>query len=139
MQNIGNATKAILYPWEKKLGHFFSLLKFIYSEKATKFWLHVLQSKVRWRFRKILWPSYMNFKVFDGGNIKCLCCMFSNHYFWCFFGALFWTLQNQLQSGNLQLLLHNDWPPTANACPFGFIVSTSSVIWPLQSEFKDNL
>ena len=38
-------------------------LKFIYSEKATKFCeifpllLTVLQSKVRGRFRKILWPS----------------------------------------------------------------------------------
>ena len=40
-----------------------TLLKFIYSEKARKFCeiftLHLMycQSKVRWRFRKILWPS----------------------------------------------------------------------------------
>ena len=40
------------------------LLTFIYSEKATKFWeifplllTTKLQSKVRGRFRKILWPS----------------------------------------------------------------------------------
>ena len=39
------------------------LLKFIYSEKATKFceltyfWLQYIRSKVRGRFRKILWPS----------------------------------------------------------------------------------
>ena len=39
-------------------------VKFIYSEKATKFCeisylllLQYTQSKVRWRFRKILWPS----------------------------------------------------------------------------------
>ena len=39
-------------------------LKLIYSEKATNFsksspyfWLQYIQSKVRWRFRKILWPS----------------------------------------------------------------------------------
>ena len=37
----------------------------IYSEKATKFaksspyfWPQYIQSKVRWKFRKILWPSW---------------------------------------------------------------------------------
>ena len=40
-----------------------TMLKFIYSEKATKFcetsifWLALHRTKVRWRFRKILWPS----------------------------------------------------------------------------------
>ena len=41
-----------------------SLLKFIYSEKATKFCKistlllsYVVPVKVRWRFRKMLWPS----------------------------------------------------------------------------------
>ena len=38
------------------------MIKFIYSEKATKFCeittlLQYIQTKVRWRFRKILWPS----------------------------------------------------------------------------------
>jgi hypothetical protein len=40
------------------------MLKFIYSEKATKFCeippyvcLYVQLTKVKWRFRKILWPS----------------------------------------------------------------------------------
>ena len=37
------------------------VLKFIYSEKATKsspyFWLALHRTKVRWRFRKMLWPS----------------------------------------------------------------------------------
>ena len=42
------------------------ILKFIYSEKATKFckiftlrniWLALHRTKVRWRFCKILWPS----------------------------------------------------------------------------------
>ena len=33
----------------------FCLLKLIYSEKAT--WLALHRTKVRWRFRKILWPS----------------------------------------------------------------------------------
>ena len=31
-----------------------TVVKFIYSEN---FWLQYIQSKVRWRFRKILWPS----------------------------------------------------------------------------------
>ena len=39
----------------------YAYIKFIYSEKATKFceifWLQYIQSKVMWRFRKILWPS----------------------------------------------------------------------------------
>ena len=41
-----------------------NVVKFIYSEKATKFvksppffWLVIHRTKVRWRFRKILWPS----------------------------------------------------------------------------------
>ena len=40
-----------------------AFLKFIYSEKATNFaksspyfWLALHRTKVRWRFRKILWP-----------------------------------------------------------------------------------
>ena len=34
------------------------LLKFIYSAKSSSyFWLQYIQSKVRGRFRKILWPS----------------------------------------------------------------------------------
>ena len=32
-------------------------LKFIFSEKATQFWLVLHTTKVRWRFRNILWPS----------------------------------------------------------------------------------
>ena len=42
----------------------FLMLKFIYSEKTTKFyeispyfWLALHRTKARWRFRKILWPS----------------------------------------------------------------------------------
>ena len=51
---------------QKVLNPFFynKLIKFIYSEKATKICeistllcLQVLQTKVRWRFRNILWPS----------------------------------------------------------------------------------
>ena len=52
--------RIILGPWAKKL-------KFIYSEKATKFWkiftlllsyvVPVKSILIRWRFRKILWPS----------------------------------------------------------------------------------
>ena len=41
----------------------FLMLKFIYSEKTTKFceispyfWLALHRTKARWRFRKILWP-----------------------------------------------------------------------------------
>ena len=40
------------------------LIKFIYSEKATKLceistllWLAMHRAKIRWRFRKIFWPS----------------------------------------------------------------------------------
>ena len=33
------------------------LVKFIYSEKATPFWLALHRPKLRWRFCKILWPS----------------------------------------------------------------------------------
>ena len=33
------------------------LIKFIYSYKATKFWLAIHRKKVRWSFCKILWPS----------------------------------------------------------------------------------
>ena len=41
----------------------FFIVKFIYSEKANfaksspYFWLQYIQSKVSWRFRKIVWPS----------------------------------------------------------------------------------
>ena len=39
-----------------------AFIKFIYSEKAIKFtytfdWHYIHRTKVRWRFRKILWPS----------------------------------------------------------------------------------
>ena len=47
-------------------------LKFIHSEKATKFvkfspyfWLQYIQSKVRWRFRKIFWPSQNIWTLWD--------------------------------------------------------------------------
>ena len=50
--------------WNRKwsLDNFrFIRVKFIYSEKVTKsspyFWLALHRTKVRWRFRKILWPS----------------------------------------------------------------------------------
>ena len=55
------------------------ILKFIYSEKATKFceiftilltsptfdW-HYNRTKVRWRFRKILWPSHNIWTLYKG-------------------------------------------------------------------------
>ena len=51
-----------------------SLVKFIYSEKATKFFrnlpltfigLQYIRSKVRGRFRKILWPSQNIWTLFQ--------------------------------------------------------------------------
>ena len=82
-------------------------LKFIYSEKATKFLrnlhltfdystsiLQYIQSKVRWRFRKILWPSQ---------NIRTLrisfFCIFSPYSF------LLWETTNYLNAFSVYFLL----------------------------------
>ena len=53
-----------IHALKRKSGVIAIQVKFIYSEKATKFCeifllllTYVLQSKVRGRFRKILWPS----------------------------------------------------------------------------------
>ena len=61
------------------------ILKFVYSEKATKFCLQYIQTKVKWRFRKILWPSQNIWTLIadfffqsSGGNQISLHIMFKN-------------------------------------------------------------
>ena len=62
LHKIGYNTKNSFVKWTKS---FFRLIKFIYSEKVTKFcqistWLltgTTYRTKVRWRYRKILWLS----------------------------------------------------------------------------------
>ena len=43
-----------------------------FAKSSPYFWLALHRTKVRWRFRKILWPSqnmYMNFKVANFSNV----------------------------------------------------------------------
>ena len=49
----------------------------IFAKSSSKFWVQYIQSKVRWRFRKILWPSqniwtlpWKNMYVFSGCTRK---------------------------------------------------------------------
>ena len=69
----------------KKAQTFYCSLKFIYSEKATKFceiflllWLCVLQWKLRGRFRKILWPS-QNIWTLTKHHVTHI---FDQHFYW---------------------------------------------------------
>ena len=68
--------------WEKIV----KLLKFIYSEKATKFCeifslilSYVVQSKVRWRFHKILWPPQ---NIWTLQWVPCPCSPLINDHFY---------------------------------------------------------
>ena len=77
---ISKKKPSLLIPW-LVIKMVLLVVKFIYFEKATKFCeifpflltaVHTyIQSKVRGRFRKILWPSQ---------NIRTLCCYKTDYY-----------------------------------------------------------